>query len=89
MLAQISAPLLDPSHGSRVDYTALTMPALVITGLADQIVPAGVSRATARHLATAGASVDYEEWPNVGHWLFHDAVRPRLAAALSRFAATP
>ena len=88
VLAQISAPMLDPSHGSRVEYAAIKTPALVITGLEDHIVPASVSRATARQLSAAGLSVDYEEWPGVGHWLFHDAVRPRLAAALSRFASS-
>ena len=88
VLAQISAPLLDPAHGSRVDYDALKIPALVIAGLEDRIVPAGVSRATVRQLAAGGAKVDYEEWAGVGHWLFHDAVRPRLAAAISRFSAS-
>ena len=88
VLAQISAPLLDPTQGSRVDYSALQRPALVIAGLEDQIVPPGVSRSTARLLTANGASVDYEEWPGVGHWLFHDAVRPRLGAAISRFMAS-
>lgn len=88
VLAQLAAPLLDPARGSRVDYARLQLPALVLTGLDDRMMPAAVSRATARHLGGAGARVDYEEWAGVGHWLFHDAVRPRLAAALSRFAAS-
>lgn len=88
VLAQISAPFLDLSHGSRVAYGRCRQPALVIAGSEDRIVPATVSRATARLLAAAGAPVDFEMWPGVGHWLFHDAVRPRLAAALTRFAAS-
>jgi len=88
VLAQISAPWLDRSKGSTVDYDRLTMPALVITGLEDRIVPSATPRATARLLAQAGSRVDYEEWPGVGHWLFHDAVRPRLAGAIGRFIAS-
>ncbi len=88
VLAQIAAPFLDAEKGSRVTYQRLGMPSLVITGLEDRIVPAAVSRKTARLLASGGARVDYEEWPNVGHWLFHDAVRPKLAAAISRFVAS-
>ena len=88
VLAQLAAPFLDSEKGSRVDYAKLRMPALVITGLEDRIVPAAVSRKTARLLGTGGARVDYEEWAGVGHWLFHDAVRPRLASAISRFMAS-
>ena len=88
VLAQLAAPFLDPDKGAKVDYSRLTMPTLMITGLEDRIVPATVSRKTARHLSAAGARVDYEEWPNTGHWLFHDAVRPRVAAAISRFMAS-
>jgi pimeloyl-ACP methyl ester carboxylesterase len=88
VLSQIAAPFLDSAKGSRVDYARLAMPSLVLTGLEDRIVPPAVSRKTARLLAAAGSRVDYEEWPNVGHWLFHDAVRPRLAAAIARFVAT-
>nr|WP_255696900.1 alpha/beta hydrolase [Sandaracinobacteroides sayramensis] len=88
VLAEIAAPFLDPDKGSRVDYARLRMPALVIAGLEDRIVPAAVSRRTARLLAGSGGRVDYEEWPNVGHWLFHDAVRPKLASAVSRFVAS-
>jgi pimeloyl-ACP methyl ester carboxylesterase len=71
-----------------MDYGRLTRPALVVTGRDDRIVPPAVSRRTARLLAAAGARVDYEEWPGVGHWLFHDAVRPRVAAVVSRFMAS-
>ncbi|MFN3370864.1 MAG: alpha/beta hydrolase [Sphingomonadaceae bacterium] len=88
VLRQIAMPWSDGTRGSRVDYGRLTRPALVVTGLDDRIVPPAVSRKTARLLAAAGARVDYEEWPGVGHWLFHDAVRPKLAAAIARFVAT-
>jgi pimeloyl-ACP methyl ester carboxylesterase len=85
VLAQLAAPFLDHDKAAKVDYSRLTMPTLIITGLDDRIVPAATSRKTARHLTAAGTRVDYEEWSNVGHWLFHDAVRPRVAAAISRF----
>jgi pimeloyl-ACP methyl ester carboxylesterase len=88
VLAQLAAPFLDPDKGSHVDYSRLRQPTLMITGLDDRIVPAATSRKTARHLTAAGARVDYEEWAHVGHWLFHDAVRPRVAAAISRFMAS-
>jgi pimeloyl-ACP methyl ester carboxylesterase len=88
VMAQIAAPFLDGDKGSRVAYERLNMPSLVVTGLDDRIVPAAVSRKTARLLAAGGARVDYEEWPNVGHWLFHDAVRPKLAGAIARFVAS-
>jgi pimeloyl-ACP methyl ester carboxylesterase len=85
VLAQIAAPFLDPASGSRVDYARLTMPSLVIFGRQDRIATAATSRATARLLA---GPVDYLEWPDCGHWMFHDAIRPRLAAAIGRFMAT-
>jgi pimeloyl-ACP methyl ester carboxylesterase len=88
VLAQIAAPWLDGAKGAEVDYARLQLPALVVTGLDDRIVSPDVSRNTARRLSAAGARVDYEAWPGVGHWLFHDAVRPRLAAAISRFMAS-
>ena len=85
VMAQIAAPWLDSRKGSQVDYGRLTMPALVIAGREDRTISPATSRKTARLLAASGARVDYEEWPEVGHWLFHDAVRPRLAQAVARF----
>ncbi len=87
VMAQIAAPWLDSAHGSVVDYSRLAMPALVIVGREDRTISPATPRETARLLARAGAEVDYEEWPGVGHWLFHDAVRPRVAQAVSRFVA--
>jgi pimeloyl-ACP methyl ester carboxylesterase len=88
VLAQLAAPFLDREHGSRVAYERLVQPSLVITGLEDRIVPPATSRKTARLLSAAGSRVDYEEWANVGHWFFHDAVRPRLGASIARFMAS-
>jgi pimeloyl-ACP methyl ester carboxylesterase len=85
VLAQIAAPFLDPGAESRVDYARLTMPALVVFGLQDRIATAATSRGTARRLM---GPVDYLEWPDCGHWFFHDAIRPRLAAAIARFMAS-
>jgi len=88
VLAQLAVPWLDREKGSRVDYSRLAMPTLVITGLEDRIVPPATSRKTARLISATSGRVDYEEWPGVGHWLFHDAVRPRVAASISRFMAS-
>lgn len=88
VMAQLAAPWLDREKGSRVDYSGLMMPTLLITGLLDRIVPPATSRKTARLLSAHNSRVDYEEWPAVGHWLFHDAVRPRLAASIARFMAS-
>lgn len=88
VLRQLAFPWADPAKAAKVDYARLTMPALVIVGDQDRTVPPATSRKTARLLASAGARVDYEEWPGVGHWLFHDAVRPRVASAIARFMAS-
>ncbi len=85
VLAQIAAPFLDRDAGSRVDYARLTMPALILFGMADRIATAATARATARRLP---GPVDYEEWPDCGHWFFHDAIRPRLAARVAAFVAS-
>lgn len=88
VLRQLAFPWADPARATRVAYARLTGPALVIVGADDRIVPPATSRKTARLLAAAGARVDYEEWPGVGHWLFHDAVRPRVSGAIARFMAS-
>lgn len=87
VLRQIAFPWADREGAARVAYARLAVPALVLVGCDDRIVPPATSRKTARLLGAAGARVDYEEWPGVGHWLFHDAVRPRLAGAITRFMA--
>jgi len=88
VLAQLAAPWLDSAKGARVAYDRLQLPALVIAGREDRIVAPETSRKTARLLGKAGAQVDDEAWPGVGHWLFHDAVRPRVAASIARFMAS-
>ncbi len=88
VMAQLAAPWLDREKGSRVDYSRLTMPTLLITGLEDRIVPPATSRKTARLISAHNGRVDFEEWPGIGHWLFHDAVRPRVAASIARFMAS-
>jgi len=85
VLAQISAPFLDRTRAAAVDYSRITCPALVLFGLEDRIATEGTSRATARALA---GPVDYETWPDCGHWFFHDAIRPRLAERIGRFMAS-
>lgn len=87
-LRQIILPWGDADRPTQVHYARLGQPALLLVGRDDRIVPPAVSRNTARLLAAAGARVDYEEWPATGHWLFHDATRPRTAAAIARFAAS-
>lgn len=87
-LAETLLPWLFAGAPADVAYHRLKMPALVIAGAADRCVPLRVARRTARLLAAAGARIDHEEWPDAGHWLFHDAVRAKLAGAIARFAAT-
>ncbi len=84
VLAQVAASFLDRRGGARVEYARLTMPALVIFGSMDRIATGATARATARRLP---GRVDYEEWPDCGHWFFHDAIRPRLAQRIAAFVA--
>ncbi len=81
-LFQISMPWADKSRATRVDYSKLDMPALVIVGDQDRITPVAVSRATARQLSGV---TDYREIPGAGHWLFHDPVRERVADEIDMF----
>lgn len=87
VLAELLWPWLFAGAASEVAYHRLQLPALVIAGAEDHLVPLRVARRTARLLAAAGARIDHEEWPDAGHWLFHDSLRPRLAGAIARFAA--
>ncbi|MFQ3666555.1 MAG: alpha/beta fold hydrolase [Sphingomonadaceae bacterium] len=85
VLAKIALPFLDSANSSRVAYDRLTMPALVLFGSQDRIATAATSRGTARRLR---GRVDFEEWPDCGHWFFHDRIRPRLAERIARFLAS-
>lgn len=87
VLAQIAFPALDRSGGARVEHRKIAVPALVLVGHEDRMTPPAVSRKTAAKLAVAGAPVTLEELPGTGHWLFHAAARPRVAAAIARFLA--
>jgi pimeloyl-ACP methyl ester carboxylesterase len=82
VLFQISMPWADKSRATRVDYSRLDMPALVVVGDRDRITPIATARATARNLT---GTVDYREVSGAGHWLFHDPVRDRVAAEIDRF----
>ncbi|MFN3592453.1 MAG: alpha/beta hydrolase [Thermaurantiacus sp.] len=86
VLAQIAFPKFDSSNGAAVDYARLQgLPCLLICGSEDRITPHRVTARTGFALGAAGAQVEMEMLPGVGHWLFHDAVRPRVAQAIARF----
>lgn len=86
VLAQIAFPALDSSGGSKVDYARLSgLPCLLVCGGEDRITPHRVTARTGFALRAAGARVEMELLPGVGHWLFHDAVRPKLGQAIARF----
>ena len=79
VLFDLGLPWAARNGAATVDYTRLTMPALIVSGTADRITPPAVARATARRWA---GPVDYHDLPGVGHWLFHDSVVERVAAWL-------
>ncbi|MEE4349214.1 MAG: alpha/beta hydrolase [Pacificimonas sp.] len=81
VLFQIGMPFADREKATDVDYSRLDMPAIVMVGDEDRITPVATARATARRLE---GEVDYIELPGVGHWLFHDPVRERVAEELDR-----
>lgn len=88
VLAQIAFPGLDPARATAVAYGRLSgVPCLLVCGRADRITPHRVTERTARALAAAGARVETMLLPETGHWLFHDAVRPRVAGRIARFLA--
>ncbi len=82
VLFQMAMPWADPSHGTRLDYGRLRMPALVMVGDRDRITPVATARATARKLS---GQVDYREVPGAGHWLFHSPVVEKVGAEMERF----
>lgn len=82
VLAQIILGALYSGAPSRVDYSRLTCPSLVVVGTQDRITPVGVSRSTARKLA---GSVQYREIDNAGHWLFHDPIQGRVLEMMDAF----
>lgn len=82
VLFQMAMPWADPAKGTKVDYSRLAMPSLVVVGDRDRITPVGTARATARQLP---GRVDYRELAGVGHWLFHDPVFARTATEIETF----
>ncbi|MBZ6378081.1 hypothetical protein B5C34_01635 [Pacificimonas flava] len=81
VLFQISMPFADRERSTDVDYSRLDMPALVLVGDEDRITPVATARRTARKLT---GDVDYVELEGVGHWVFHDPVRERVARELDK-----
>jgi len=84
---------LPPGHGHmnlmrnaadtdwRVDYGALALPTLVITGLQDRVF---LDRDVVDRLAATLPDARREDWPEAGHLLPQEAP-DRLAASLARF----
>lgn len=83
-LFQMGLPWLDSARETRVDYSTLTMPALVVVGDRDRITPPVVARITARHRR---GRVDFREIAGAGHWLFHEPVLDRVTAEIAQFLA--
>ncbi len=81
-LCQITLPWFDNARATRVDYTRLTRPALVLIGTHDRLTPAAIARATARKLC---GPTDYREITGAGHWPFHPQARLCLAREIDAF----
>lgn len=84
-LFQMALPWLDSTKATRVDYSTLTMPSLVMVGDRDRITPPVVSRITARRLR---GRVDFRDIAGAGHWLFHEPVVDRVFSEVERFLGT-
>jgi pimeloyl-ACP methyl ester carboxylesterase len=67
VMAEMTLPGLSTTGATKVDYSRLDKPALVIVGADDRTTVPGISRATARKLR---GTVDYHEIADCGHWLF-------------------
>jgi pimeloyl-ACP methyl ester carboxylesterase len=79
VLAEIMLPSLSKTRANTVDLAKLKAPALVIVGCEDRITLASTSRAVARKL---GGPVDYQELPEVGHWLFWGDTEARVTGLM-------
>lgn len=80
--AEVAFGFLSGSRRTRVEYDHIRCPSLVVVGTEDRITPVSVARATARRLPQP---VWYRELDGVGHWLFHQPVRDKVAAAIGQF----
>jgi pimeloyl-ACP methyl ester carboxylesterase len=75
VMAEMTLPGLSAAGATKVDYSKLDKPALVIVGADDRTTVAGISRSTARKLK---GTVDYHEIADCGHWLFWGETEVRV-----------
>ncbi len=75
VMAEMTLPGLSTTGATKVDYSKLDKPALVIVGADDRTTVPGISRATARKLK---GTVDYHEIADCGHWLFWGETEVRV-----------
>jgi pimeloyl-ACP methyl ester carboxylesterase len=75
VMAEMTLPGLSTTGATKVDYSKLDKPALVIVGAEDRTTVPGISRATARKLK---GTVDYHEIADCGHWLFWGETEVRV-----------
>ena len=80
VLAEMTLPSLSSTGATRVNYTRLNQPALVVVGTEDRITVPSISRATARALT---GTVDYHEIAGSGHWLFWGAIELQLGSLIA------
>ena len=75
VMAEMTLPGLSTTGATKIDYSKLDKPALVIVGAEDRTTVPGISRATARKLK---GTVDYHEIADCGHWLFWGETEVRV-----------
>lgn len=80
--AEVAFGAIWSSAPSRVVFSRIEAPSLIIVGTEDRLTPPAIARSTARHLTS---SVQYRELDGVGHWVFHEAVRDRITTLMSDF----
>lgn len=80
--AEVAFGFLSGSRRIKVDYDHIRCPSLVVVGTEDRITPVSYARATARRLPQP---LWYRELDGVGHWLFHQPVRDKVARLIEQF----
>ncbi len=75
VMAEMTLPGLSTTGATKIDYSKLDKPALLIVGAEDRTTVPGISRATARKLK---GTVDYHEIADCGHWLFWGETEVRV-----------